>query len=110
MNDKSIEEALQSSYDWSVRSFGEGHRQHGVINHILDELKEIEAEETGSIQQLKEWCDVLILAFNGAVRSGHTVKEVLDALREKIEFNLNRIKYKKYNDDGTVEHLTIWAS
>lgn len=100
---RNIVDLLQTSYDWSVSAFGEGPRQEGVINHIKDELEEIHKEEIGSRERLLEWCDVLILAFNGAIRSGHTVEEVLDALECKVDFNLQRTQCKKYNNDGSIE-------
>ena len=49
---------------WSRATFGKGHRA-GVIAHIRDELKEIEADP----RDLTEWIDVVLLAMDGAARS-----------------------------------------
>lgn len=56
--------------EWSARTFGPDARTKGVIDHIRKELAEIEAKP----DDLSEWCDVLILAIDGAwrmLRSAH---------------------------------------
>lgn len=51
--------------EWSLRTFGPGDRAKGVVAHIRKELLEIEAEP----HSLDEWCDVVLLAMDGAARS-----------------------------------------
>lgn len=70
---------LHRQREWSTRIFGPGDRARGVIDHIRKELREIEAEP----HVLEEWIDVVILAFDGAWRSGHTPEEIASALLAK---------------------------
>jgi hypothetical protein len=57
--------------EWSEATFGPGVRTLGVTNHIRKELEEIEKDP----HDLNEWTDVIILAFDGAWRSGHNLKK-----------------------------------
>jgi hypothetical protein len=69
---------------FSERTFGPGPRTAGVIAHIHKELLEIEADPAN----LVEWIDVILLAFDGAWRAGHSpaaIVEVLDAKQTKNE-------------------------
>ncbi|MCT7342173.1 DUF550 domain-containing protein [Pseudomonas aeruginosa] len=60
-------------------SFGPGSRAAGVVDHIRKELREIE-EAPGD---LAEWIDVVILALDGAWRTGATPAQIIDALVAK---------------------------
>ena len=71
---------------WSARTFGPGSRAAGVVDHIRKELTEIEADPG----DLKEWIDVVILALDGAWRSGATPAEIVAALAAKQEKNEGR--------------------
>ena len=71
---------------WSHETFGPGDRAKGVIDHIRKELLEIEADP----KDLKEWIDVVILALDGAWRSGATPSEIIAALQTKQTKNENR--------------------
>jgi hypothetical protein len=69
---------------FSERTFGPGPRAMGVLAHIRKELREIEDDPTN----LVEWIDVILLAFDGAWRAGHSpaaIAEVLDAKQTKNE-------------------------
>lgn len=50
---------------WSLATFGPGDRYAGVVAHIRKELVEIEADP----RDLVEWCDVVLLAMDGAMRA-----------------------------------------
>lgn len=78
---------LQRQKDWSARTFGPGRRTAGVIDHIRRELTEVEADPT----DLNEWVDVLILAFDGAWRHGHSPQAIIDALIAKQARNEQRV-------------------
>lgn len=58
-------EHIERQRAFSLRTFGPGHRTHGVCDHIRKELKEVEA----SPGDLEEWVDVILLALDGAWRS-----------------------------------------
>ncbi|HHJ1578118.1 dATP/dGTP pyrophosphohydrolase domain-containing protein [Pseudomonas aeruginosa] len=59
---------LERQRRFSERTFGPGSRAAGVVDHIRKELREIE-EAPGD---LAEWIDVVILALDGAWRTGAT--------------------------------------
>lgn len=68
---------------FSEKAFGHGVRTAGVIDHIRKELREIEAAP----HDLSEWIDVVILACDGAWRSGHTPEQIVAALDAKLTKN-----------------------
>lgn len=77
---------LMQQWEWSLETFGPGGRADGVIDHIRKELTEIEDDPT----DLFEWVDVLILAFDGAMRVGWKPQEIIDAIKEKQTVNEQR--------------------
>jgi hypothetical protein len=73
--------------DWSLRTFGPGDRTAGTLAHIRKELDEIAADPG----DLEEWCDVIILAIDGAWRAtGATPEDINIALVEKQAKNRAR--------------------
>lgn len=58
----------------------------GVIDHIRKELGEIEEDPF----DLMEWVDVIILAFDGALRAGHDPAAIIRAYHEKMAINRER--------------------
>lgn len=89
--------------DWSARTFGPGTRAQGVIDHIRKELVEIEADPT----DLTEWIDVVILALDGAWRSGASPVEIIDTLRWKQARNEAREwpDWRTAAEDKAIEHI-----
>lgn len=77
---------LQRQRGWSEETFGPGHRTKGLLDHIEKELEEIELKPL----DLEEWVDLVLLALDGAWRSGHTSKQIADALEAKQSKNENR--------------------
>lgn len=71
---------------WSRATFGPGERTEGLVDHIRKEL----AEVVDSGGALEEWVDVVILALDGAWRSGHSPLSICDALLAKAEKNRGR--------------------
>ena len=82
-----LELFLKKQAYWSAHTFGEGKRTIGIVNHIKSELLEIEE----SPDDLSEWIDVLILAFDATWRLGATPEEVTSALAAKQKINTERI-------------------
>lgn len=74
-----LEAHLLRQAAFSARTFGPGPRVQGVCDHIRKEL--IEVEDEGG--PLAEWVDVIILAFDGAWRSGATPRQIIDAIVAK---------------------------
>lgn len=87
---------------WSVETFGPGLRTAGVTDHIAKELDEIRADPT----DLKEWVDVIILAFDGAWRTGASSQEIIDAIKAKQQRNEDRTwpDWRTADPDKAIEH------
>ena len=68
---------------FSARTFGPGDRTEGVVDHIRKELNEVLADRQAGKPTLSEWVDVIILAFEGAWRSGATPAEIVGAMGAK---------------------------
>lgn len=93
---------LYRQREWSARTFGLGPRAAGVVDHIRKELGEIEADPT----DLTEWIDVVILALDGAWRSGATPEQIIAALRAKHAKNEARQwpDWRTMPADKAIEH------
>jgi hypothetical protein len=91
--------------EWSGRTFGPGSREGGVIDHIRKELREIETAADGA-EKLSEWVDVVILALDGAWRSGAHPQAILDAIHEKQARNELRVwpDWRTMSADVAIEH------
>ena len=70
---------LERQRTFSEKNFGPGPRAAGVVDHIRKELVEVEAAPN----DLSEWIDVIILAFDGAWREGYSSAEIVAALVTK---------------------------
>ena len=90
---------------FSIRAFGPNSREQGVINHIKKELVEIESAPT-SDEKLKEWVDVILLALDGAWRTGATPQQVCDAITAKQNKNESRTwpDWRTLSEDAAIEH------
>ena len=74
---------LERQREWSARTFGPGARTAGVIDHITKELDEVAADPADVL----EWADLLILAFDGALRAGHEPAAIIAAIKAKQSVN-----------------------
>ena len=96
---------LDRQQAWSAETFGpaevRGHR--GVLDHIRKELVEIEAEPG----DVTEWADLIILAFDGAWRSGHSPADTIAAIKAKQERNEGRQwpDWRTADPDKAIEHV-----
>ena len=93
-------EFIAKQMAWSHKTFGGGRRTEGMIDHITKELKEIENDP----ESLGEWCDVIILALDGAWRAGHTPAQIERALERKQKTNFAR-QWSKPTKNFAVEHI-----
>src|SRR5574343_921047 len=80
---------------FSVKTFGPHNNVEGILHHISKEIEEIRENP----QDLEEWIDILILAFDGALRQGHSP----DALIKMLEFKLDKNMNRKWPDWKTAE-------
>lgn len=93
---------LKRQTEFSEKTFGPGKRTEGVVNHIRKELEEILKDP----QDLSEWVDVVILAFDGAWRHGFTAEQVVAALVAKQDKNEKRVwpDWRNFSEDQAIEH------
>ncbi len=91
---------------FSERAFGpreEIDRRQGVIDHIRKELAEVEAAP----DDLFEWIDLAMLAFDGAWRAGFSPLEVAEAYLAKLEQNEKRQwpDWRRADPNKAIEHV-----
>lgn len=93
---------LERQRAFSRRTFGPGTRAAGVIDHIRKELLEIEDDPT----DVKEWIDVIILAFDGAWRAGYEPAQIVEAIVAKQAKNEKRRwpDWRTADPDKAIEH------
>lgn len=94
---------LHRQRNWSEQIFGPGSRAQGVIDHIRKELIEIEDDPT----DLREWIDVVILALDGAWRSGASPTDIIEALSAKQLKNERRQwpDWRTADPDKAIKHI-----
>lgn len=87
---------------FSIHTFGPGARLAGVLDHIHKELIEVE-QDPGDVS---EWADVVILAFDGAMRQGHTPHQIIAAIKDKQARNEARTwpDWRNLPTDQAIEH------
>lgn len=88
---------------FSEKTFGPGERTKGILDHIRKELSEIEKEPN----DLYEWIDLILLAFDGAWRHGHSPEEIVTAIVAKQTKNEKREwpDWREMSPDRAIEHI-----
>lgn len=88
---------------WSFHTFGPEQRTEGVLNHIRKEIEEIRDCPADPL----EWIDIIILAIDGAWRSGLTARAIITALNLKQEENMSRkwSDWRTLSEDEPIEHI-----
>ncbi len=88
---------------FSRATFGPGARTAGVCDHIRKELAEIEAAPA----DITEWVDVVLLALDGAWRSGATPEQNAEAIQAKQTKNEGRDwpDWRTAPTDRAIEHV-----
>lgn len=100
--DFNIIEHLAHQKEFSIKTFGPGSREKGVCDHIRKELIEIETTDYEN-----EWIDVIILAFDGALRSGLEPQEIVDLWVAKQKKNESREwpDWRTADPEKAIEHV-----
>lgn len=90
---------------WSSATFGPGSREKGVSDHIRKELIEV-ADATDPAEKRAEWIDVVILALDGAWRSGLTPEQIVAGVKAKQAINEARPwpDWRTADPDKAIEH------
>lgn len=93
--------------EWSTKTFGPrsiwAQDTERVCRHIEKELKEIRENP----YDCEEWIDVIILAIDGAYRSGHQPAAIASALQKKQLTNINRTWVIPDDPTTPIEHDRI---
>jgi len=97
---------LHRQKDFSLKTYGPGKRYTGIFDHINKELKEIEEDEENGLHSLSEWIDVILLALDGAWRSGASPEDIAAALEAKQSKNESRSwpDWRKVDPNKAIEH------
>lgn len=96
---------LHRQRGWSEQTFGPGDRSKGVVDHIRKELIEIEDAPT----DLAEWVDVVLLALDGAWRSGHSPEDIALGIAAKQRKNEARDwpDWRTQPPDRAIENVKV---
>ncbi len=126
-----LEEHLRRQREFSLRTFGPGESTARLLAHLRKELDEVEAAEVkvqriaadlisdpdsacsqGDLDaaraaRLREWIDVVILGFDGALRASFSPGEVVRALLDKqAEIEARRWPdWRSMPDGAPIEHV-----
>ncbi len=94
---------IERMKEFSLNTFGPGPRPDGICEHIRSELEEIERNPN----DVTEWCDVILLALDGAWRQGFSPKEIGNAIKAKQVKNENRNwpDYRNYGNGEAIPHI-----
>mgnify|MGYP003657241398 CR=1 FL=1 len=95
---------LARQADHSEKVFGPKSRWKSVLDHIRKELAEIERKP----DDLEEWIDVMLLAFDGARRAtGAEPEDIVAALLAKQTKNEGRVwpDWRTVPDGVAIEHV-----
>lgn len=95
-------EHIARQREWSIRTFGPGPRTEGCLDHIARELNEIRQAPA----DLSEWADVIILALDGAQRTGADPQTIIDAVIAKQARNEARTwpDWRTQDPNKAIEH------
>jgi hypothetical protein len=93
---------IKSQRAFSLKTFGDKYDAKRITAHIRKEL--LEVEESGD---LSEWVDVILLALDGAWRSGASPEKICAALIGKLKINRARKwpDWRKVNNGQPIEHI-----
>lgn len=89
-------EFIKDYQNWNQETFGPGERTKGHIDHIQEELTEIEKDPHDTV----EWVDIMFLAISGALRHGASPEEIVETMRAKLAKN----KSREWPDWRTASH------
>jgi hypothetical protein len=94
---------LHGQRQFSLKTFGPGARTKGILDHIRKELAEIEEDPS----DVTEWADLLLLALDGAWRSGHEPEQIAEAIKAKQAKNEQRKwpDWRTADPNKAIEHV-----
>lgn len=102
--DISMVDCIARQKTWALKTFGPGDHSQGLLKHIKKEVIEIMEDPS----ETEEWIDIIILAMEGAWRSGATPEEIAQLFGLKMSKNERRNwpAVENIDADIPIEHLT----
>lgn len=96
---------LRHQKEWSAKAFGPSDiidRTEGVLDHMKKEIEEARAMPN----DIEEWIDIVMLAFDGAWRNGATPEQIAGTLFAKLRKNENRTwpDWRTADPNKAIEH------
>ena len=95
-----VRDVITRQSRWSEHTFGAGSKTARLLTHIALECEEVRRKP----YDVEEWCDIMILAMDGAWRTGATSEEIENILIAKMEKNKGRVWETEVGPDDPVEH------
>ncbi len=86
---------------WSKRTFGEGARTRGLLEHLRDEVNEVEKDP----YDLTEWIDIMMLAIDGYWRHGGKNYRLMNDLWKKFEICKMRVYPTPVGPEDMSQHI-----
>jgi hypothetical protein len=109
-SDDLFESLLIDVMKWQTETFGEA-TPLSKIRHLQKETDELADDLISSpyhgpenVMLRHEYADNFLLLFGSAMSAGFTFKDIIDAMREKLEICKTR-EWGKPDKDGVVEHI-----
>jgi len=81
-----LEDCIKRQQTFALKAFGEGDHSKGLLEHIKKEVIEIYEDASDT----EEWVDIIILAMEGAWRTGASPKDIADIFNLKMSKNERR--------------------
>lgn len=102
-NNFDLVQHIRRQREFSLKTFGPSPRTKGIIDHIQEELVEIEAQPN----DIMEWVDVILLAIDGAWRVGHEPEQIAAAIKDKQRINEERNwpDWRECSQDESIGHV-----
>lgn len=96
-------EHLYRQREFSLKTFGPGLRTGTVCDHIRKELIEVAENPT----DIMEWVDVILLALDGAHRTGASPSDIARAITAKLTRNESRTwpDWRTVPEGQAIEHV-----
>lgn len=93
---------LKEQAEWSEKTFGPGNRTPGIVEHLREELDEVLEDS-----DISEWMDIVILALDGAWRSGYSPEQIIEGLEAKTLKNHSRSwpDWRQFTNGEPIKHV-----
>ena len=115
-----LEQLITHQILFSLKTFGPGLRQEGLLRHIEKEMNEVRSADEHAVD---EWADIILLAIDGAWRSWNQIDDIESApldyavfiaqgVSKAIELKLLENQYRRQwpelgtvPEDAPTEHI-----